>query len=94
MHLSTNNSKIYYQNKNTISKTILSFEELFIIFRVTPFSRDIARSLLKEPKLYFFDQGMVSDNKGAALENMVAVSLYKHILNREEKYLKPALLYC
>lgn len=69
---------------NTVKKYILIFEALFIVFRVTPFSRNIARSLLKEPKIYFYDQGMVLGDKGAALENLVAVSLFKHILERED----------
>lgn len=77
---------------NTVKRYIQIFEELFIVFRVTPFSRHISRSLLKEPKLYFFDQGMVAGDKGAALENMVAVSLYKYVLNREDTTGKSVLL--
>lgn len=30
-------------------------ENLYIIFRVTPYSNNVARSLLKEPKFYFYD---------------------------------------
>jgi predicted AAA+ superfamily ATPase len=69
---------------NTVKKYIQIFEALFIVFRVTPFSRNIARSLIKEPKLYFYDQGMVLGDNGAALENLVAISLYKHVLGRED----------
>jgi predicted AAA+ superfamily ATPase len=69
---------------NTVKKYIQIFEALFIVFRVTPFSRNIARSLVKEPKLYFYDQGMVLGDAGAALENLLAISLYKHILGRED----------
>jgi len=50
-----------------------------IVFRVTPYSKNIARSLLKEPKIYFFDTGMVIDSKGARFENFVAVSLLKNL---------------
>ncbi len=52
-------------------------EALFIVFRVTPHSRNIARSTLKSPKLYFFDTGFVIGDEGAQLENTVAVSLLK-----------------
>ncbi len=62
----------------TIKKYIQILEALYIIFRVTPYSKNIARSLLKEPKIYFFDTGLVQGDDGAKLENLVAVSLLKH----------------
>lgn len=62
----------------TIKKYIQILEALFIVFRVTPYSKNIARSLLKEPKIYFFDTGLVQGDDGAKLENLVAVSLLKH----------------
>jgi len=52
-------------------------EALFIVFRVTPHSRNIARSILKSPKIYFFDTGLVIGDSGAKFENTVAVSLLK-----------------
>ena len=63
----------------TVKKYIDILEALFIVFRVTPFSKNIARSLLKEPKLYFFDTGLVRGDDGARLENLVAVCLLKHV---------------
>ena len=63
----------------TVKKYIEILEALFIIFRVTPFSKNIARSLLKEPKIYFFDTGLVNGDEGARLENLVAVCLLKHV---------------
>ena len=62
----------------TIKKYIQVLEALFVIFKVTPYSKNIARSLLKEPKIYFFDTGLVQGDDGAKLENFVAVSLLKH----------------
>jgi hypothetical protein len=64
---------------NTVKKYIEIFESLYIIFKITPFSRKIARSILKEPKIYFFDNGMVIGNDGAKLENFVAISLLKYV---------------
>ena len=64
---------------NTVKKYIQIFEALYIIFRVTPYSRNIARSLLKEPKIYFFDTGLIKGDQGILFENMVAVSLLKHV---------------
>ncbi len=63
---------------NTVRKYIQILEALYIIFRVTPYSHNIARSLLKEPKIYFFDTGLVKGDKGAKFENFVATCLLKH----------------
>jgi predicted AAA+ superfamily ATPase len=64
---------------NTVKKYIDILEALYIVFRVTPFSNNIARSLLKEPKLYFFDTGLVEGDEGIRFENMMAISLFKHV---------------
>lgn len=42
----------------TVKRYVEILEALFIVFRVTPYSKNIARSLLKEPKIYFFDTGL------------------------------------
>jgi len=63
---------------NTVKKYIELFEELYIVFRVTPFSKNIARSLLKEPKIYFYDTAMVVGDEGPRFENMMALALQKH----------------
>lgn len=62
----------------TVKKYIHILEALYIVFRVTPFSENIARSLLKEPKLYFFDTGLVKGDPGVIFENFVACCLLKH----------------
>lgn len=69
---------------NTIKKYIQILEALYIIFRVTPYSKNIARSILKEPKIYFFDTCLVQEkgNDGAKFENLVAVSLLKHVYGK------------
>ncbi len=64
---------------NTVKKYIQILESLYIIFRVTPFSNNIARSILKEPKIYFFDTGMVKGDEGIKFENLTALSLLKHV---------------
>jgi predicted AAA+ superfamily ATPase len=62
---------------HTIKHWIQILESMYILFRVTPYHRNLARALLKEPKLYFFDNGSVRGDSGAKLENVVAVSLLK-----------------
>lgn len=63
----------------TVRKYLQIFEALFITFNVTPYSKNIARSLLKEPKIYFFDTGMVIGDDGVIFENFVANSLLKEV---------------
>ena len=62
----------------TVKKYIEILEALFIIFKVTPYSRNIARSILKEPKVYFYDWAMVEGDPSIIYENMMATSLLKH----------------
>ncbi len=68
----------------TVKKYIEILENLFIVFRIYPHSQNIARSILKESKLYFYDTGMVIGDQGKLYENMVAVSLLKELANRED----------
>ncbi len=71
---------------NTVKRYIDILEALYIIFRVTPYHKNIARSLQKDAKIYFYDTGMVKDsNSGVRFENLMAVSLLKH-LNAIEDY--------
>lgn len=67
---------------NTVKKYIQILEALYIVFKVTPFSNNIARSLLKEPKIYFFDTGLVNSEDGVRLENFVAGCLLKHVFGK------------
>jgi len=64
---------------NTVRKYMEILESLHIIFSIRPFHKNIARSLLKEPKVYFYDSGYVEGDEGVRLENTVAVSLLKHV---------------
>ncbi|MBW1616809.1 MAG: ATP-binding protein [Deltaproteobacteria bacterium] len=74
---------------NTVKKYIQAFENLYIIFTVAPFSKNIARAILKEPKIYFFDNGLIKGNNGIKLENFVAVSLLKHCFEKQDIFGEP-----
>ncbi len=63
---------------NTVRKYISILESLNIIFVIKPFHKNIARSILKEPKIYFYDSGFVDGDEGIKLENTVAVCLLKN----------------
>lgn len=63
---------------NSVRKWIEVLEDMYMIFQITPYHQNIARSLLKEPKIYCYDVATV-EGRGAKLENMVALSLLKRI---------------
>ncbi|MEJ2177386.1 MAG: ATP-binding protein [Gammaproteobacteria bacterium] len=68
-----------HKSPNTIQSWLKLLEDLYVIFRVTPYHKNIARSILKEPKFYFYDNGMVMGDDGIKLENLVACALLKEI---------------
>lgn len=75
----TNLARDLEQDPNTIKRWLQLLENLYIIFRVTPYSNNISRSLLKEPKFYFYDHTYAGDDTGARLENIVACALLKEL---------------
>jgi len=69
---------------NTATRYLEILEALYIVFRVTPWHRDISRAILKESKIYFFDTGLVRGDAGARLENAVAAMLLRHAHYRHD----------
>jgi len=67
------------RDPKTIKRWLMMLENLYVIFKVTPYHKNIARSLLKEPKYYFYDNGRVMGDEGARLENLVACALLKEL---------------
>jgi len=78
---------------NTVKKYIQILEALYVVFRIVPFSNNIARSLLKEPKIYFFDTGLVKGDVGAKFENLVAGCLLKHVFSKIDYLAEPYSLH-
>jgi hypothetical protein len=68
---------------NTVKRYIDILEALYVIFRITPYSKKIQRGIVREPKIYFFDWQMPK-SEGAKLENFAAVSLLKHIVGQND----------
>lgn len=61
-------------------KTWLSYlENLYLIFPVRPFHRNIARSILKMPKYYLYDTAQVASGESGKLENYTACALLKEL---------------
>lgn len=72
----------------TAKAWLASLERMYVLFSVLPYTQAIARAVLKPPKVYFFDNADVMDDKGARFENLVATSLLKrlHYLEDHEGY--------
>ncbi len=62
---------------HTVKRWVEILEHMYVVFLVTPWHRNVARAILKEPKVYFYDTGAVRGDDGARLENAVAVCLRK-----------------
>jgi predicted AAA+ superfamily ATPase len=63
----------------TVQNWLKLLEDLYVIFRVTPYHHNVARALLKEPKYYFHDTAAVQGTPGDRLENLVACALLKEV---------------
>ena len=72
------------KSPNTINHWLQLLSDLYVIFPVSPYHRNIARALLKQPKYYFYDNGMVTGDDGARLENLVACALLKEVHRLED----------
>lgn len=64
---------------HTVKHWLQILENLYIIFPVRPYHKNIARSLLKESKYYLYDTGAVDGDIGARLENTVACALLREL---------------
>lgn len=67
------------RDPKTVKHWLQILENLYVIFRVSPYHKNAGRVLLKEPKYYFFDNAQVLGDPGARLENLVATSLKRDV---------------
>jgi predicted AAA+ superfamily ATPase len=63
---------------DTIRRWVEVLKSFYYCFSLQPWSKNIARSLLKEPKLYLWDWSLIED-EGHRHENLVASHLLKAI---------------
>jgi len=77
----------------TVKRWLTILENMYIIFRIGPYHQNIARSILKAPKYYFYDTGQVIGDSGTKLENLTACALLKEIHYTEDCYGEEAQLY-
>ena len=59
---------------------------MYLIFSIRPYTKSLPRSVIKPPKVYFFDNGDVLGDEGARFENLVATSLLKRIHFLEDRH--------
>ena len=65
-------------SQDSIRRWISTLESLYYCFLIHPYSKNLARSILKESKVYMTDWSTVSDS-GARWENLVACHLLKAV---------------
>lgn len=68
----------------TLARYLEILESLHVVFVVRPYHRNIARALLKEPKVYLHDTGLVRGDDGARFENACAAMLYAAVQQRRD----------
>ncbi len=85
-------SPLSYQNiaedvglsATTVKRYVEILESLYIIFLIRPYSKKVSRAILKEPKVYFYDTGLVVGDESVVFENLVANALFKHVYGQRE----------
>jgi predicted AAA+ superfamily ATPase len=63
---------------SAIREWLDTLRSLYYCFFIQPWSKNVSRSLLKEPKCYLWDWSLIND-PGTRIENFVACHLYKSI---------------
>lgn len=67
----------------TVKRWLEILENMYVVFKITPYSKNMARATLKQPKYYFYDIARVPD-EGSRFENLVAASLLKEVHFRQD----------
>jgi predicted AAA+ superfamily ATPase len=60
-------------------------ERMYLLFAVRPYTKSLARAVLKPPKVYFYDNGDVIGEDGARFENFIATHLLKRLNFLEDR---------
>ena len=71
-------------SSHTIKHWLEILERLFVIFKVSPYSKNISAAIKKESKYYFYDVGQVVNGEAARLENAVACALLAELSFQED----------
>lgn len=74
----SNLSKQLRVTDKTVREWLSVLKSLYFCFSIRPYSKNIVRSLLKEPKYYLWDWSLCIDD-GSRAENFVALALLKAV---------------
>lgn len=74
----SNLAKLTRVSADTISRWFEILESFYFCYRIRPWTRNITRSLIKEPKIYLWDWSVIS-NPGRKAENFIANHLLKSV---------------
>ena len=77
----------------TVKRWLTILENMYVLFKVPPFHKNIARAIQKAPKFYFYDTGQVIGDTGIKLENAVACAIQKEVHFREDCFGEERKLY-
>lgn len=71
-------------SSHTVKHWLQILENLYIIFPVRTYHKNVARTILKDTKYYFYDTGVVEGDVGLKLENAVACCLLAELHKHED----------
>jgi len=69
---------------HTVKRWIGILESLYVVFVIRPWTAKLSKSILKEPKIYFYDTGRVRGDESSRWENLVACHLLKWVHYRQD----------
>ena len=69
---------------DTVKNWLMLFDLFYLSFRLSPWTKKINRSILKEKKIYIFNYPVIEDD-GARFENLVAVELLRAVENWNDR---------
>lgn len=87
----------------TVKAWLSALENSYIVFLLQPYHKNFSKRVVKSPKLYFYDTGLLSNLlkindiskinsqsvKGALFENMMVAQYVKRIHHKNEKQIEP-----
>lgn len=68
-------SQLVGTNKETVSSYLRILEQAFVVFRLTPLSRNLRKEISKSRKVYFYDNGI----RNALINNVNPISLRQDV---------------
>ncbi len=63
---------------DTVKNWLLLFDSFYLTFRISPWTKKISRSILKEKKIYLFNYPVI-ENEATRFENLVALELLRAV---------------